>query len=32
MKWDYIVLLSDDITAFSDMYQIEIKTLENLKK
>lgn len=32
MKWDYVVLQSDDITAFSDMYQIEIDALESIKK
>ena len=26
-NWDYVVLQSDDITAFPDMYQIEINTL-----
>lgn len=32
MKWDYVVLQSDDITAFSDMYQIEISTIEKFKR
>lgn len=32
MKWDFIVLQSDDITAFGDMYQTEINALESIKK
>ncbi len=30
-KWDYIILQSDDITAFPDMYHIEIATLNRFK-
>ena len=32
MAWDYIVLQSDDITAFPDMYSIEINTLDAFKR
>jgi Secretion system C-terminal sorting domain/Domain of unknown function (DUF4886)/Immunoglobulin domain len=30
--WDYVVLQSDDITAFDDMYHIEINTLNRFKE
>ncbi len=30
-NWSYVVLQSDDITAFPDMYHIEINTLESFK-
>ena len=30
-KWDYIILQSDDITAFPDMYDMEIQTIETFK-
>lgn len=30
-QWDYVVLQSDDITAFPDMYNDEIETLEEFK-
>lgn len=29
-QWDYVILQSDDITAFSDMYYIEINTINKL--
>ena len=31
-KWDFIVLQSDDITAFTDMYHIEIDMLNRVKR
>jgi len=31
-KWDYVILQSDDITAFPDMYHIEENTLQQLKE
>ena len=31
-NWDYIILQSDDITAFDDMYHIEINTLTKFKE
>ncbi len=31
-KWSYVVLQSDDISAFEDMYHIEINTLKKFKK
>jgi hypothetical protein len=30
-QWDYVILQSDDITAFPDMYYMEIETLESFK-
>jgi hypothetical protein len=30
--WDYVILQSDDISAFPDMYSIELNTLSVLKK
>ncbi len=30
-QWDYIVLQSDDISAFPDMYEIEINTVNTFK-
>ncbi len=31
-EWDYVVLQSDDISAFPDMHPIEIDTLESFKE
>jgi len=31
-EWDYVILQSDDITAFDDMYNIEINTLTKCKE
>ena len=30
-KWDYVILQSDDITAFDDMYHIEMDAIQRLK-